>query len=172
MSQSVSEVLISACSEHCRAGGQCDWQWQRQSHQEWFSELVTQLTIPDKLRNLNHDIRGWWLTIREWPGQHSQFLRYLTVFVFRSKINSTVNLWHLAQMFTIELCLGVRGALNTTIGGGSMDCHYVWRCWTQILGSGNLPFQESWDLGHSNLQVFTFVFVSWHAIGWRRSGLA
>ena len=24
-----------------------------------FSDLVTQLTVPDKLRNSNHDIEGW-----------------------------------------------------------------------------------------------------------------
>ena len=28
----------------------------------------------DKLRNLKHDIGAQWLTIREWPGQHSKFL--------------------------------------------------------------------------------------------------
>ena len=34
-----------------------------------------QLTVPDKLRNLNPDIEGLWLTVREWPGQRSQFLQ-------------------------------------------------------------------------------------------------
>ena len=38
---------------------------------------MTQLTITDKLQNLNHDTEGQWLTIREWLGQHSQFLRCL-----------------------------------------------------------------------------------------------
>ena len=151
VNESVSQWRLDFSAE-CRAGGrQCDWQLQRQRHQEWFSEFLTKLAKLELWR--------WALVI----DNH---------FVLRSKINSTVNLWHLAQMFTIELCLGVRGALNTTIDGGSMDCHYVWRCWTQILGSGKLSFLESWDLGHSNLQVFTIVFVSWHAIGWRRSGLA
>ena len=35
---------------------------------------MTQLTITDKLRSLNHDIE-------EWPGQHLQFLRCLPFFV-------------------------------------------------------------------------------------------
>ena len=42
---------------------------------QWFSDLVTQLTITDKLRNLNQDIEGKWFTISWWPGQHLQFLR-------------------------------------------------------------------------------------------------
>ena len=43
------------------------------NHWERFSDLVTLWTIPDKLRNLNHDIEGQWLTVREWPVEHSQF---------------------------------------------------------------------------------------------------
>ena len=30
---------------------------------------MTQLTLPGKLRSLNPDIEGLWLTVREWPGQ-------------------------------------------------------------------------------------------------------
>ena len=47
--------------------------WQRQRHWELCSDLVTQLTIPGKSRNSNHDIA---LIDREWPGQHLQFLRF------------------------------------------------------------------------------------------------
>ena len=44
-----------------------------------FSDLATPLTIPDKLRN--RDIQAyWWLLVREWPGQHWQFLRCLKIF--------------------------------------------------------------------------------------------
>ena len=40
--------------------------WQRQRHWKRFSDLVTQLTVPDKLRDLNPKIEGLWLTVREW----------------------------------------------------------------------------------------------------------
>ena len=39
------------------------------------SDLVNQLAITDKLQNLNHDIEEQQFTIRQRPGQHSQFLR-------------------------------------------------------------------------------------------------
>ena len=42
------------------------------------SDFVTQLTIPGKLSNLNHDIE--WLTVREWSGVHSQLLSCLFFF--------------------------------------------------------------------------------------------
>ena len=35
-----------------------DLDWER------FSDLVTQLTITDKLQNLNHDIEEYWFTIK------------------------------------------------------------------------------------------------------------
>ena len=52
---------------------------QRQRQRERFSDLVTvtQLAVPDKLRNLIPDIEGLWLTVREWPGQHLPFFRCL-----------------------------------------------------------------------------------------------
>ena len=37
--------------------------------------------MPEKLRNSSHVIEGKWLTVREWPGQHSQFLRCLHISV-------------------------------------------------------------------------------------------
>ena len=46
---------------------------------------MTELTITDKLRNLSHDIKGYWFTIRLWPGQHSQFLRCLQTKVVLQK---------------------------------------------------------------------------------------
>ena len=47
---------FSNFTEHCRA-------------------VVDTCDLPDKLRNLTHDIEGLWLTLREWPGQRSQFLQ-------------------------------------------------------------------------------------------------
>ena len=48
---------------------------------------MTQLTFPDKLRIWNHDIDGKWLTVRDWPGEHSQFLRcFVTAPLFSSKM--------------------------------------------------------------------------------------
>ena len=39
VNESVSQWRLDFSAE-CRAGGrQCDWQWQRQRHQEWFSEF-------------------------------------------------------------------------------------------------------------------------------------
>ena len=43
VNESVSQWRLDFSAE-CRAGGrQCDWQWQRQRHQEWFSEFLTKL---------------------------------------------------------------------------------------------------------------------------------
>ena len=53
---------------------------------------MTQLTITDKLRNLNHDTEGQWLTIREWLGQYSQFLRCF-FFKFLSSSESNNKSW-------------------------------------------------------------------------------
>ena len=64
LTHSVSQVLIPgpSRSQHCRAAFKTERETEdgdrdgerRQS----FSELVTQFIIPDKLRNLNHDIGG------------------------------------------------------------------------------------------------------------------
>lgn len=48
------------------------WPTWRQRQRQWFSDTVTQLTMPDKLRNSYHHFE--WLTCREWTGQHSQFV--------------------------------------------------------------------------------------------------
>ena len=49
------------------------WHYQQEHKINWLFD-----TIPDKLRN--HDIEAKWLIVREWPGQHSQFLRCLKIF--------------------------------------------------------------------------------------------
>ena len=58
------QVLFSGPSQHCRAAFITETETEdgngerRQRRRRRFSELVTQFIIPDKLRNLNHDIGG------------------------------------------------------------------------------------------------------------------
>ena len=58
-------------------------------------------TITDKLRNLNYDIWGSWLTIREWPGQHSQFLQCLTL-CFCLQVQNKLNSQSLASRSNVH----------------------------------------------------------------------
>ena len=57
------ELVVFRALQSCDR--QCDWHWYRQEtealHWELFSDLVTQLTIQDKLRNLNNE--SWGLVI-------------------------------------------------------------------------------------------------------------
>ena len=91
---------MSANLEHCRAVVNTlffvtidqkekeTWLGQQKDKHKDISGLVTHsmLTIPDKLRNSNHKIEGQWLNVREWPGQHLQFLAYFWLiysYIFR-----------------------------------------------------------------------------------------
>ena len=64
MSQSVSDVLSSAQSAELVVDNVTDNGRDRDIRSDLVSlvslaSLVTQLTIPHTLRNLNHDIEGW-----------------------------------------------------------------------------------------------------------------
>ena len=62
LTHSVNQVLIPGPSQHCRAAFKTETKTETEDghggRRRRFSELVTQFIIPDKLRNLNHDIGG------------------------------------------------------------------------------------------------------------------
>ena len=73
------------------------------------SDFVTQLTIPDKLRTLNHDIE--WLTVREWSGVHSQLLSWFFIFCeWHWPVNAHVN----AEAEVLFCCSEVTGTFLLT----------------------------------------------------------
>ena len=102
---------------------------------------MTQLTITDKLRNLHHDIEGLWLTIREWPEQHSQFLRcfLLSLQIFKDTwvwATDSTNQKIFENIWTIK-CNAFDVELKAKCSPASL------RCWRQKLNI--LILQNLWQ---------------------------
>ena len=94
MSQSVSDVLSSAQSAELVVDNVTD----NGRDRDIRSDLVSSWR---NLRNLNYDVECWWLTIRERPGQHSQFLRRLTL-CFCPQVQNKLNSQSLASRSNVH----------------------------------------------------------------------